>query len=114
MGISVRVGDWLKTQEHDAKHLNDEGLHMLADIDISSKAVAENRVILTADMDFSNLLATHHDLQVSVIQFRVTNFRPEYIILKLRLLLEIYSAELDGNYIITVEDKRMRFRRLPF
>ena len=52
MGISASVALWLKTQGHDAVHLNDENLNTLPDNLIIEKAMNEDRIILTSDMDF--------------------------------------------------------------
>jgi len=57
MGIAQSVSEWLKSLGHDAVHLNDEGLYKLSDNFILEKAAKENRVILTTDMDFGQLLA---------------------------------------------------------
>ena len=52
MGVDVRIAQWLRQQAHDAKHLRDEGLHRSPNGEIFAKAVAEDRVILTFDLDF--------------------------------------------------------------
>jgi predicted nuclease of predicted toxin-antitoxin system len=54
MGISSRIALWLKNQGHEAIHLNDENLFQLPDKAILEKAVREDRIILTADMDFGH------------------------------------------------------------
>lgn len=57
MGVSMRVVEWLRTSGHDVLHLRDEGLQRLSDGDIFSKAVAEDRVVLTFDLDFGEIIA---------------------------------------------------------
>jgi len=52
MGISHRVTEWLRTEGHDVRHLRDEGLQKLPNGEIFSKARAEQRIILTFDLDF--------------------------------------------------------------
>ena len=113
MGISQRVALWLRTQGHDAAHLNDENLYHLPDNLIIEKAIAENRIILTADMDFGQLLAFNKSQQTSVIQFRVSDCKPANIQAKLELLFEKFADQLDVDFLITVEDNRIRFRKLP-
>ena len=51
MGVSMGVVTWLRGQGHDVRHLRDEGLHRLPNGAIFQKAVAEERVILTFDLD---------------------------------------------------------------
>jgi len=113
MGISQTVAIWLKSQQHEAVHLNDENLYKLQDISILEKAVNEKRIILTTDMDFGQLLALNKSQQASVIQFRTSTFTSFIIQKKLELLFEEFSDQLDGYFIITIEDNRIRFRMLP-
>ena len=113
MGIAQSISLWLKSEGHDAIHLNDEGLYKLPDISIIEKAVTEKRIILTTDMDFGQLLAFNKSHKISVIQFRTSTFTPANIRNKLELLFEEFSNQLDGDFIITVEDNRTRFRKLP-
>jgi predicted nuclease of predicted toxin-antitoxin system len=113
MGIAHSVSAWLKNQGHDAIHLNDEDLYKLPDISIIKKAIKEKRIILTTDMDFGQLLAFNKSYKASVIQFRTSTFTPTNIRNKLELLFEEFSNQLEGDFIITIEDYRTRFRKLP-
>ena len=113
MGIGQSVASWLISKGHDAVHLNDEYLFKLPDNFIIEKALTENRIILTSDMDFGQLLAFDKSKQVSVIQFRTSSFTPASIRIKLELLFDEFSDQLTTDFIITVEDNRIRFRKLP-
>ena len=104
MGISQSVATWLKSMGHDAVHLNDESLHLLKDLFILQKAIAEQRTILTTDMDFGQLLAFNKYHQASVIQLRTSVFTPSSIREKLKLVFERFLIQLEEGYIITVED----------
>ncbi|MDB5029803.1 MAG: hypothetical protein JWP71_524 [Mucilaginibacter sp.] len=64
-------------------------------------------------MDFGQLLALNKSKQASVIQFRTSDFTPANIKSKLEILFEKFSNQLDGDFIITIEDNRIRFRKLP-
>ena len=108
MGISQTVAIWLKSQQHEAVHLNDENLYKLQDISILEKAVNEKRIILTTDMDFGQLLAINKSQQAPVIQFRTSVFTPAKIREKLELLFKEFADQLESDFII-----RIRFRKLP-
>jgi len=56
MGVARRVVEWLRDQGHDARHLREEELQRLPDDQIFRKAVAENRVVLTLDLDFGEIV----------------------------------------------------------
>jgi len=67
---------WLRSQGHDAIHLHEEGLDRLTDPEILEKARWEGRVLLTHDLDFSQLLALSKAASPSVIVFRLADMRP--------------------------------------
>ena len=113
MGIAQSVSVWLKGLGHDALHLNDEGLFKLADNYILEKAAEESRIILTTDMDFGQLLAFNQNLLAPVIQFRTSTFTPSNIREKLELFFERFPSQPDEMFIITFDDNRMRYRKLP-
>ena len=75
MGVSLKVIEWLLQQGHDAKHLREENLHKLPDRDIFKKATEENRVILTFDLDFGEIVAFTEGKRAGVILFRLHNTR---------------------------------------
>jgi predicted nuclease of predicted toxin-antitoxin system len=99
---------------HNAVHLNDEGLHKMNDQAIIEKAIKENRVILTADMDFGHILSFTKTNDVSVIQFRVFDMSPENIIAKLSIVFDKLTDELNSHSVIlTVQEKKIRLKDLP-
>jgi predicted nuclease of predicted toxin-antitoxin system len=55
--MDVRVTSWLNAQGHDAAHLRDEGLQRLPNGGVFEKAIAESRVVVTFDLDFSEIVA---------------------------------------------------------
>jgi predicted nuclease of predicted toxin-antitoxin system len=57
MGVDIRVVQWLRTQGHDAIHLREQGLQRMPDGDIFAKARTEQRILLTFDLDFGEILA---------------------------------------------------------
>src|SRR3989337_3331710 len=75
MGISPRVVEELRQKGHDAVHLAEQGLHRMVDGDILQKARQENRVLLTHDLDFGELLAASGGALPSVIIFRLKDMR---------------------------------------
>jgi predicted nuclease of predicted toxin-antitoxin system len=113
MGVSYKVARWLNSIGHDAIHLNDEGLNKLSDDQIIEKAVSENRIILTADADFGQLLAFKRSSPTSVIQFRIVDLTPESIIPKLELIFDRFPEELNNEpVIITVQEHKIRFKKI--
>ena len=113
MGISLRVAKWLREQGHDVLHLCDERLQRLADSDIFAKAERENRLILTFDLDFAEILALSGNQTVSTIIFRLKNTRTSFVIERLAQVLHTSSKALQQGAIIIVQDSHHRVRGLP-
>ncbi len=113
MGVSQRVVEWLRAEGHNAVHLRDEGLHTLPNGEIFQKAVQEQRVVLSFDLDFGEILAGSGGQIVSVVLFRLRNTRADFVIQRLQAVLIQSSAELSQGAIVVVEDGRHRVRKLP-
>jgi predicted nuclease of predicted toxin-antitoxin system len=113
MGVSWRVIEWLRAAGHDAVHLRDEGLQRLPNGDIFQKGFAEQRIVLTFDLDFGEILAGSAGQTVSVVLFRLHDTRTQHVIERLKTVLEQSSAELLSGAIVVVEEGRHRVRKLP-
>src|SRR5687768_4280815 len=113
MGVSLKVVEWLRSNGHETVHLRDERLHRLPNGDIFQKAAREQRIVLTFDLDFGEILAGSGGQIVSVILFRLRNTRTEFVIERLDEVLKLSSEELSQGAIVIVEDGRHRIRRLP-
>src|SRR6266481_342128 len=72
MGISQQTVRWLREKGYDAVHLREEGLQRATDEAVLNKALNEARIVLTLDLDFSDLVASGRKLP-SVISFRLGN-----------------------------------------
>jgi predicted nuclease of predicted toxin-antitoxin system len=105
--------EWLRTNGHEAVHLRDEGLQRLPNGEIFQKAGREQRIVLTFDLDFGEILATSGGQIVSVILFRLRNTRASFVIQRLEDVLNQSSPALSQGAIVVVEDGRHRVRSLP-
>jgi hypothetical protein len=65
------------------------------------------------DHDFGDLLYAQRRSRPSVVFFRVRDERPGSIIQKLEAVLREAPEDLAAGCIVTVEDARLRVRRLP-
>jgi len=113
MGISQRVCQWLRESGHDIVHLRDEGLQRLPNGRIFHKAIKEDRIVLTFDLDFGEIAAATSGQLTSVLIFRLKNARAENVIARLRHVLGESASDLSRGAIVTVEEARHRVRRLP-
>ena len=113
MGLARSTTAFLRAQGHDAQHLRDQGLQRLSDATIIEKASAERRIILTADLDFSRIIALSGARIPSVITFRSTDMRPATVNRYLSTVLIRFGSELERGVIISVNERSIRVRSLP-
>ena len=83
------------------------------DSEILEYARQEDRVIITQDLDFSSLLALGGYRKPSLITFRLSVPDPETITQKLLELLPDIVNRLAEGCVVTIDDRKVRVRRLP-
>jgi predicted nuclease of predicted toxin-antitoxin system len=111
--VDVAVNRWLRERGDDSIHLRDEGLQRMPDEEIFDKAYAEERVIVTIDLDFGEILSFSGDKIVSTITFRVRDTRGDFLIRRLDSVLPKVMPHLKRGAIVIIEDARYRVRPLP-
>jgi predicted nuclease of predicted toxin-antitoxin system len=113
VGVSRSTAKDLRQHGHDVTHLREVNLHRLPDEEILKLAQNEQRVILTFDLDFGDLLAAGAYSLPSVIIFRLQDQTPASVTPKLLDLLAARGQDIEEGAIVIVEDRRYRLRRLP-
>lgn len=113
MGISRGSVAFLRALDHDAVHLGELGLARLPDPDILARALAEDRVVLTHDLDFGELLAASGGSLPSVVSFRLRDMRAANVNRYLERILEDHQDALRRGAILSVTEGRIRVRSLP-
>jgi predicted nuclease of predicted toxin-antitoxin system len=113
MCVDVRIAKWLLQNGHDATHLRDQGLQRMPNGEIFEKAIREDRIIITFDLDFGEIAALTKSWRTSVILFRLKNTRTLHVIERLSSVIERFEDALKRGSIITVEETRCRVRHFP-
>jgi predicted nuclease of predicted toxin-antitoxin system len=111
--VSPDVAEHLRSAGYDAVHVRDRGLAEAEDDLILALALAEARVIITADTDFGALLVLRAQRQPSVILFRHgAPRRPADQAALLLANLPTIADDLTQGAVATIRRDRMRIRRL--
>ena len=113
MGISPKTVAFLQSLGHDAVHLHDQDLDRLEDPAILAKAQEEDRILLTHDLDFGELIAMSGARLPSIVVFRLRNMRPEMVSRYLRGIIDQHGESLEKGAIISVTEGQVRVRVLP-
>jgi predicted nuclease of predicted toxin-antitoxin system len=113
MGVARSVVQWLREGGHDAVHLLDEGLERLGDLEIFNKAAREKRILLTFDLDFTDIAAASGGKSVSVVLFRLRRARAPQVRARLTETLSQLGPAIEDGAIVIVQDTRLRIRHLP-
>lgn len=113
MPLSPELAVWLVQQGHDAVHALNVGLARASDAVILEQACSEQRVVVTADLDYPRLLALAQAEEPGLILFRGGNYSEQEAVDRLRRTLETIPNEELPNSIVVIEKRRIRRRRLP-
>jgi predicted nuclease of predicted toxin-antitoxin system len=81
------------------------------DKEILNFAKKENRIILSFDKDFCELVFRQKFSAKGVILLRFTPKSPKFIVNKIINLFEDYEKELENNFVV-VEENRIRIRKI--
>ncbi|HBX79050.1 MAG TPA: hypothetical protein DEG43_15515 [Acidimicrobiaceae bacterium] len=105
----------LASAGHDTVHVGNLGLGEASDAEIFAVAAEQDRVIVSGDTDFGDLLAETNSLKPSVILLRRQDRRRAHQVAALLLAnLGPVGADLDAGAVVVLDQDRVRVRRLPF
>ena len=112
-GISPKTVDFLRLNGHEAVHVRELGMQRAPDRLLVEMAQAEDRILLTFDLDFGEILALGVVARPSVVLFRLSDERADSVNRRLEAVISEQAEALASGALILVEDARYRIRRLP-
>jgi predicted nuclease of predicted toxin-antitoxin system len=111
--VSPLLAQWLREAGHDAFHVRERGLSRASDEDIFALAVAESRIIITADLDFSRIIALSGRAGPGLILFRAGNITDDQMLgLLQETLARVPAADLPKS-VVVVDAHALRIAPLP-
>jgi predicted nuclease of predicted toxin-antitoxin system len=107
------MAELLRAAGHDCAHVYELGLGGQPDEQIMATADRENRILVSADTDFGELLANAPVLAPSVILLRRTDKQARSLTAVVLANLGQVTDDLAAGALIVISDARIRARRLP-
>lgn len=113
--LPPRLASLLLAAGHDAVHVREYGMQAARDEEILARALQEDRVVVSADSDFSAILAAQEANRPSFILFRDPNLMGALDYIKMLLpALPVLEPELLSGCVAVFRHGRLRVRKLPF
>ena len=113
MPLSPEIASWLRSLGHDAFHACELSMSRAADEVILATAIAQERVIITADLDFPRLFSQLGAAGPGLVLLRGGNYsEAESLECVRRVLFAVHHEELRRS-IVVVDRERIRRRWLP-
>lgn len=112
--LSPRLAEALSHAGFDVRHVVELGLVGASDTAIFDRAAADGDVVITADSDFSMLLASRRSVGPSVILLRQVaelSWTAHFELLTANL--PAVRADLEAGAVVSLSPARLAVRRLP-
>jgi len=113
MNLSPSWEATLKEAGHEAIHWSRVGAPNASDRQLMDWAAANDHVVVTADLDFSAILAALQTGKPSVIQIRSGLPTPEAIGPEVVETLRALAGDLSSGALVSINAERARLRVLP-
>ena len=112
-GLTRSSASLLRAAGLEAVHTGEADLATALDSEILDRAVEQSRVVVTLDSDFHAIVALSGSVGPSVIRIRVEGLRAEAVADLVVQTIELCREDLERGALVSVEDTRIRIRRLP-
>jgi predicted nuclease of predicted toxin-antitoxin system len=111
--LPVRLAALLRAAGHGCAHVYEVGLDGQSDEQVKALAAREERILISADTDFGELLANAPVLAPSVSLVRRTDKRGDPLAAVILANLSQVCVDLAAGALVVISDTRLRIRRLP-
>jgi predicted nuclease of predicted toxin-antitoxin system len=112
-GISPRTVKFLLEQGHDVVHVRDIGMQRANDTEILELARSQDRIVLTFDLDFGDLLALGLKDKPSTIIFRLDDETADSVNTNLLTVLAQTESELRDGALFSCKNFATEYGTYP-
>jgi predicted nuclease of predicted toxin-antitoxin system len=102
-----------KAKGHDAVHAIHLAMDRAPDSEILERARIDERVVITADLDYPRLLAITRANGPGLVLFRGGNYSDQEVFERMERVLEATTPENLATSIVIIEKQKIRRRPLP-
>lgn len=111
--IAPRTVQFLRSLGHDVLRVTDLLPATASDESIVERAAQDQRIILTQDLDMTAIIALSRRQYPSLVTLRLSSVRIAFVNSILQRTLPVLEHDLQQGALVTIEDSRVRLRRLP-
>ena len=108
--LPVEIAALLRQQGHDAITVGDEGLAGVADAAVAAVCQAEKRVIVTLDLDFSDIRVYPSEQYAGLVVLRLNRQDKPHVMQVIAGLIHVLANEEPKGRLWIVEEDRVRIR----
>ena len=112
-GLPRSAAPLLSQRGVDTFHVGEIGMATAEDAEILARGRAEQRIIVTLDADFHALLVLSGATSPPVVRIRLEGLKADGLVAVLEQVLVEWGEELELGAVVTVDQRRIRMRRLP-
>ena len=102
--------EMLRAATHDARSVLDEGLGGVADDRVAQVCRAEDRAIVTLDLDFADIRVYPPHEQAGLIVLRVDDQRKRHLLAVFEQVVEMLDTEVLTGRLWVVDERGVRIR----
>ncbi len=111
MNMSPKVAERLRAEGHDAVHPRELGLGRLPDHDVFAHAQTDQRIVVTFDLDFGEIVSL--SAGAGVVLLRLRSVRTAHVQQRVSAAMTDEAATLKAGVVVLAEDARIRVRTWP-
>ena len=108
--LSTEIAALLRSANHDAITVTDQGLSSAEDNVIMDVCLNEGRVLVTLDLDFSDISAYPPERHAGIMVIRVGSQEKYHIIDTFRQIIPLIGQERIKRRLWIIEEGRVRIR----
>lgn len=100
--VGSSVAKWLQENGYDVVSIADESPGIIDD-EVLYRAISENRILITSDKDFGELVFKKQRQHCGIVLMRLSNEHPLRKIEIIKQVLTNYHENLPGNYVVVTD-----------